>query len=154
MIIRWIGTEMRLFAFYRNFALIAAFLGLGIGFALQRRDSSNLWFDRTYFPMLAVLAFMVVVLGRTQLNEVILFNQPNPQEYFWTRYTSFELRWAAAFGFYVVLFTTTIVLVLTFIPIGKLIASDAVAGDRFGGAVAISGNTAIVSAIGDDDRTS
>src|SRR5215471_18544189 len=31
MLIRWIGTEVRIFAFFQNLALIACFLGFGLG---------------------------------------------------------------------------------------------------------------------------
>ncbi len=36
-IIRWQGTEWELFAFYKNFSLLACFLGLGLGYALARK---------------------------------------------------------------------------------------------------------------------
>ena len=34
--IRWAASELRMLAFYKNFALIAAFLGLGLGFVLKK----------------------------------------------------------------------------------------------------------------------
>ena len=36
LLIRWIGTEIRIFAYFRNLTLISCFLGLGIGFSLKR----------------------------------------------------------------------------------------------------------------------
>jgi uncharacterized membrane protein len=38
--IRWLAAEVRVFAFYKNFALIGAFLGLGLGFATARNTST------------------------------------------------------------------------------------------------------------------
>ncbi len=38
LIIRWLSTEVRLFAYYKNLPLIAAFMGLGIGFTLARKS--------------------------------------------------------------------------------------------------------------------
>ena len=35
-LIRWIGTEVRIFAFFKNIVLISCFVGLGIGFSLKR----------------------------------------------------------------------------------------------------------------------
>jgi len=35
-VIRWHGTEWEVFAFYKNFSLLACFLGLGLGYALAR----------------------------------------------------------------------------------------------------------------------
>jgi hypothetical protein len=31
MLIRWLGTEVRIFAYFQNLALIACFLGFGLG---------------------------------------------------------------------------------------------------------------------------
>jgi SAM-dependent methyltransferase len=40
MVIRWIGTEVRIFAFFQNLALIACFLGFGLGcYWSQRRKN-------------------------------------------------------------------------------------------------------------------
>src|SRR6201999_3831242 len=36
-IIRWIGTEVRIFAYVKNLALLLCFLGFGMGCALVRR---------------------------------------------------------------------------------------------------------------------
>src|ERR1700747_3748708 len=37
LMIRWISSEIRIFAYYKNFVLIACFLGFGLGCALCRR---------------------------------------------------------------------------------------------------------------------
>jgi spermidine synthase len=37
-IIRWHSSEWEIFALYKNFSLLACFLGLGLGYALARRD--------------------------------------------------------------------------------------------------------------------
>jgi spermidine synthase len=37
-VIRWHGTEWEVFAFYKNFSLLACFLGLGLGYAMARYD--------------------------------------------------------------------------------------------------------------------
>jgi len=55
-VIRWHGTEWEVFAFYKNFSLLACFLGLGLGYALARH---------TRIPaavVLPVLAFEVAYL--------------------------------------------------------------------------------------------
>lgn len=49
LIIRWLSTEIRYFAYFKNFPLIAAFLGLGLGCALARRKT-NLFI---FFPWLS-----------------------------------------------------------------------------------------------------
>jgi hypothetical protein len=37
LLIRWVSSEIRIFAYFKNFVLIAAFLGFGLGFQLSRR---------------------------------------------------------------------------------------------------------------------
>src|SRR5712672_3425641 len=37
LMIRWLSSEIRIFAYYKNFVLIACFLGFGLGAALCRR---------------------------------------------------------------------------------------------------------------------
>jgi hypothetical protein len=44
VLIRYTGSQLRIFAFYRNIPLIAAYLGLGVGCALGRgRPTHVLW---------------------------------------------------------------------------------------------------------------
>src|SRR4030095_7550381 len=37
LLIRYLAVELRFFAFFKNFVLMAAFLGLGVGLGLTRR---------------------------------------------------------------------------------------------------------------------
>ena len=58
-LIRWIPTQVRLLAYFTNFVLIAALLGLGVGMLLAVRR----WELAPYFPLgLLALTAMVVVL--------------------------------------------------------------------------------------------
>jgi hypothetical protein len=43
VLIRWIGTEVRIFAYFQNLALIACFLGFGLGCYKAERPRSLLW---------------------------------------------------------------------------------------------------------------
>lgn len=43
LIIRWMESEIRVFAYFKNLALIAAFLGLGIGYMARRPQLSFRW---------------------------------------------------------------------------------------------------------------
>jgi SAM-dependent methyltransferase len=38
LLIRWVSAEIRIFAYFKNFVLIACFLGFGLGFHLARRS--------------------------------------------------------------------------------------------------------------------
>jgi spermidine synthase len=42
MLIRWVGTEVRIFAYFQNLALIACFLGFGVGCYRSARRPANL----------------------------------------------------------------------------------------------------------------
>lgn len=59
--IRWIPTQVRLLAYFSNYVLIAALLGLGVGMLLTGRRSRLL----AYFPAaLLALAIVILVLER------------------------------------------------------------------------------------------
>ena len=55
MLIRWIGTEVRVFAYFQNLALIACFLGFGLGCYWAQRKKSLL------FSLAAVAALVLLV---------------------------------------------------------------------------------------------
>lgn len=57
-IIRWQGTVWEIFAFYKNFGLLACFAGLGLGYALAKRESIPLVFT---LPLLALQ--MILLIG-------------------------------------------------------------------------------------------
>src|SRR6266852_8879121 len=42
LLIRWISSEIRIFAYFKNFVLIACFLGFGLGCHLSRRRANLL----------------------------------------------------------------------------------------------------------------
>ncbi len=56
-VIRWQGEDIPLFAFYKNFSLLACFAGLGLGYALARRQHILL------VLALPVLAFQMLLLA-------------------------------------------------------------------------------------------
>jgi len=58
-LIRWQSSTFEFFAFYKNFSLIACFMGLGLGYALAARDRIPLV---TAIPLLAwQFGFMIIV---------------------------------------------------------------------------------------------
>lgn len=56
VLIRWIGTEVRIFAFFQNLSLIACFLGFGLGCFNTRQRGSLL-------PSLGAITALVVVVN-------------------------------------------------------------------------------------------
>jgi spermidine synthase len=55
LLIRWIGTEIRLFAYFQNLTLIACFLGFGLG-CYRVADKKSHLFDATSIGLLVILA--------------------------------------------------------------------------------------------------
>jgi hypothetical protein len=56
VLIRWIGTEVRIFAFFQNLSLIACFLGFGLGCFNSKQRGSLL-------PSLAAVATLVAIVN-------------------------------------------------------------------------------------------
>src|SRR5438309_5727791 len=59
IVIRWLSSEIRIFAYLKNLPLIASFLGLGLGCACAQRRR-NLF---KYFPFLMCLLCSVIALS-------------------------------------------------------------------------------------------
>lgn len=56
-IIRWLSSEIRIFAYFKNLPLMGAFLGFGIGFWLhEKSDRMFLWFPRLFLCLVILIA--------------------------------------------------------------------------------------------------
>ena len=66
VVIRWVGTEVRIFAYLQNTVLVVCFLGLGMGAWTSQRPFSVRWLLVCLFLLVALLAipFTRIVLGR------------------------------------------------------------------------------------------
>ncbi|MBN1148578.1 MAG: hypothetical protein JXA78_15065, partial [Anaerolineales bacterium] len=123
--IRWAASELRVLAFYKNFALIAAFLGLGLGFAIRRRAPRQDIFQRYYFPLLAASVILILLLGRTPLSEFILLNRADSQEFIWAGTLELQnpvVAFLLDLAFYIILLALFLLITLLFIPLGELTA--------------------------------
>lgn len=65
MLIRWLGSEIRMFAYLKNFALFAAFLGLGLGMT-GRFPHVTKW----HFPLTAVLLLLLAFSAELHLTRL------------------------------------------------------------------------------------
>jgi SAM-dependent methyltransferase len=123
VLIRWVASELRIFAFYKNFALIGAFLGLGLGFAAYRRIKTTQVFVRYYFPLVFLTVLLVILLGRTGVSDFVLANQANTQEYVWAGYVdSPTIARLLDAAFYAILLSVFVLITALFLPIGQLVA--------------------------------
>lgn len=123
--IRWLAAEIRVFAFYKNFALVGAFLGLGLGFAAARRSSSFVRMRALFLPILVVNCVLILALGRSGISNLVLINPANTQEFIWagslvgaSSYQALLLKAA----FYGVLWAAFILVTTMFIPLGLITA--------------------------------
>lgn len=59
LFIRWLSSEIRVFAYFKNFPLIAAFLGLGLGCAVAKKTSvkNNLIIVGTFVILVFLVTF-------------------------------------------------------------------------------------------------
>ena len=55
VVIRWLASEVRIFAYFKNFPLMAAFLGAGVGCLLAQRR-------RDYFRHAPLLLFILAAV--------------------------------------------------------------------------------------------
>lgn len=123
--IRWAASELRMLAFYKNFALIAAFLGLGLGFAFRRRRASSKLFERFFFLLLTVNVILIQLIGRTPVGEIILLNRANAQEFIWAGTLELQSPQVALYldlAFYALLLALYVLITILFIPLGELTA--------------------------------
>ncbi len=123
--IRWLASEIRVFAFYKNFALIGAFLGLGLGFATARNTSSFRRLRWLFLPILAVNCVLILALGRTGLSDLVLANPANAQEFIWagSAVGASAFQWLLLrAAFYSILWAMFILVTTMFIPLGMVTA--------------------------------
>ena len=112
LVVRWLASEIRLFSFFKNLTLLAAFLGLGIGFAVARNRND---FLRLFSPFLSLYVALVLVIGRLVGRGLLV---PESSEYLWrpsplptTMTTMLFILIVALFFLYTL---------LLFVPLGQL----------------------------------
>src|SRR6185503_3131127 len=66
-LIRWIGGQIRIVAYFSNLILLAAFLGMGLGVALGRKRASLVHFA---LPAITALAAILAFSGPLHLMQV------------------------------------------------------------------------------------
>jgi spermidine synthase len=113
-LIRWISTEVRVFAYYKNLGLLAAFLGFGIGL-LARRPSES-WLARS----LGATAVLVCAVALYPGSPLQITRAPA----FFEEFTWHEPLASAgvALQFYGIVAALFVGLVLVFVPFGERLA--------------------------------
>src|SRR4029077_3503192 len=67
MLIRWIGTEIRIFAYLQNTVLVVCFMGLGLGCLTCRKP---VVVRETLWPLILLSLLLAVPLTRTTLARI------------------------------------------------------------------------------------
>ena len=123
LMIRWLSSEIRIFAYYKNLVLIACFLGFGIGCALCRRRVHPL---ATALPILFFTVFVATPLPGMHdavANLTALIGSTS-QVHIWgisadpdaLSYTALAAAVVAVASFFACI-------VFTFVPLGQLVGS-------------------------------
>lgn len=113
LVIRWLSAEFRLFAYFKNLPLLAAFMGLGIGFALVRRRE-NL-FPLT-IPLITLLCALILFGARTGIFDLVRY--PAREEFIWNLSVRSSFLTIGIFcGVIIFFFLLTMVI---FLPFGQL----------------------------------
>src|SRR6266478_5015466 len=112
LLIRWLDAQVRPLAYVKNLALIASFLGLGIGFALARSS-------RSLFPTAMLLLAIALSVGSifAALPERAVAGPGGPE-------TNLGVDVAAGAGglaaFYVLIVGVFALVVLAMVPLGQI----------------------------------
>jgi len=123
LFIRWIGTEIRIFAYLQNTVLVVCFLGLGIGLFTSRRPISV---HRGLFALLILAAMMAIPQSRQVLSRASSLLSVLGEINIWAP-GSVETTPAAVAGLVVglvLIFGVMILVLESFIPIGRLLGSS------------------------------
>lgn len=116
-VIRWQGEDIPLFAFYKNFSLLACFAGLGLGFALSARESIPLILT---IPTLAFQMGLFAVLRHEMSQDWLkaIWDIPFAEQLHMGLAVASSLgNFIAIYFFLAVVFLLT---VIAFIPVGQL----------------------------------
>jgi len=136
VVIRWIGSNIKVVSYFSNLVLISSFLGLSLGYLMGRTFPSF----RKLFPAV-VLLFVMSVLYLHQFNLISV----DPAEHFHI-YTYKHLPVAKKINFFLIMTITFIINTLLFVPVGQITGRIFSRFDRplLAYTVNISGNIAAV----------
>jgi spermidine synthase len=119
MMVRWVSSEVRIFAYFKNFVLVACFLGFGLGCYLCRRRVQLI-------AMIAPLLLLTVIL-KTPISPLRSTMSALPQllgggvEVHVWGVPAMPTSWAGMFLAMAVIVPLFAVIAATFIPLGQLV---------------------------------
>ncbi len=111
-VIRWMSSEVRLLSYFKNLPLLAAFLGLAIGFALVRKGRD---YRSAFAPLLLIVTVVVIAIGRFASPLPLAY--PGGDEFVWYRAPLAD--WIALIIFLGTVLVFFVLTMLLFIPLGQ-----------------------------------
>jgi len=111
-LIRWLGGQVRVLAYFPNLILLSAFLGLGLG-CLRGGKRSLLWLWPVSLVLLAAVTF---VLGR------VIFTQNSASEHLWLLYYDLPSSAPVVNSVRLPIFLSFILSTINFVPLGQIVA--------------------------------
>jgi spermidine synthase len=120
LFIRWIGTEVRIFAYLQNTILVACFLGLGLGCFTSRKKID---LRQTLIPLLLLLIVLAIPLSRRYFAEISNLLSVLGDFVIWNNTTTSNI-WTTILYVFLGLVMTYFLLILVvdvFVPIGRLL---------------------------------
>ena len=120
LLIRWVGTEVRIFAYLQNTVLVVCFLGLGAGAFWHRRPVSRLWMVA---PALAFGLLLAVPWTHQFLSEVPNLLSPLASEIAWVGQgvQTLPTILAGLAGGVLAVLALMMVVAIGFVPIGQIL---------------------------------
>ena len=120
LFIRWIGTEIRIFAYLQNTILVACFLGLGIGLFTS---SKPIQIKQSLLPMVALLLLMTIPVTRAAMGNISQMLSTLQDFVIWSHGDIADRTarlLAVLFGLGLT-FSVLVLIVDIFVPIGRLL---------------------------------
>jgi hypothetical protein len=120
MLIRWIATEVRIFAYLQNTILVVCFLGLGLGCFTSRQDIN---IRSTIIPLFAITAIMAIPISRRSLgniSELLSVIRDLPIFYRGIASSTFATSFSVALGLSLTFFLMIVILDM-FVPLGRIL---------------------------------
>ncbi len=116
-IIRWQGTEWEVFAFYKNFGLLACFLGLGLGYALASGPSIP---GVLVLPVLAMQLLFLIALRHGMPPSELISLQATPIAEQLNMGVDAATQLPHTIAVYFFLTVVILMTTLAFIPVGQI----------------------------------
>ena len=122
LMIRWVSSEIRLFAYFKNFVLMACFLGFGLGCYLCRRRI-NLFMTMVPLLVIALIVQLPWLPFRELVGRLPMFLGVVSQVNFWSSKT-YSLNTMTVVGLVAAMIVVVLVfglITFAFVPLGQLV---------------------------------